>query len=52
MVLAIICHPQPEEGAQRDQMLSTLRRQTDKGKVRQGVLSTEEYLSGQCQRKF
>lgn len=45
MVLAIMCHPQPEEGTQRDQMLSTLRHQTGKGKVRRGILSTEEYLS-------
>ena len=45
IVLAIMCNPQPEEGAQRDQMLSTLRHQTGKGKVRRGVLSTKEYLS-------
>ncbi len=45
IVLGIMCHPQPEERVQRDQMLSTARRQTGEGKVRRAVLSTEEYLS-------
>jgi hypothetical protein len=45
MVLAIMCHPQPEESVQRDQMLSTLRHQTGEGRVRRAVLSTEEYLN-------
>lgn len=50
IVLAIMCHPRPEKRAERDQMLSTVRRQTGKGKVRRGVLSTEDYLSntGKC----
>lgn len=45
IVLAIMCHPLAVERAQRNQMLSTMRRQTGEGKVRRAVLSTEEYLS-------
>lgn len=44
IVLAIMCHPQPGEPAQRERMLSTLRHQTGEGKVRGAVLSNETFL--------
>lgn len=46
IVLAVMCHPQPDEGVERERMLSTLRLQTGRGKVRRAVLSNEEFRDG------
>ena len=50
IVLSIMCYPLQKETSQRNQRLSTLRRQTGEGKARRAVLSTEEYLSSASRR--